>query len=349
MRHAIIEEDLQRIASEGLPWAQFAGKTVLVTGASGMLPAYLVEALLFLNEMRPGQHTHVLALVRDGARAQSRFRHYQSRTDLSFVVQDICAPLGISQHVDFIVHAASQASPRYFGKDPVGTLLPNVLGTQQLLNLARDHRVQGFLFFSSGEVYGQVDDAHPLIAERGYGYLDPTALRSCYAESKRMGETMCIAWAAQYGVPVRIARPFHTYGPGLRLDDGRVFADFVSDIISNRDIRLKSDGRAVRSFCYLADATAGFLTVLLRGQDAEAYNVGNEEATISMLDLANTLVGLFPEKRLRVLRETGRVAPGYLASPFSRNCPDTSKLRSLGWAPRTSIPEGFRRTIGSFQ
>jgi len=348
MRHSIIEEDLAQIVAEDLPWGQFSGKTVLVTGANGFLPAYMVEALLYLNEVCSDQRTHVLALTRNRERALARFAQYQERGDLTLLVQDVCEPLDSARHVDFIIHAASHASPKYFRDDPVGTLSPNVVGTHGLLRLAREHRVDGFLFFSSGEVYGEVGEAHPYIAEDNYGYLDPAALRSCYAESKRMGETMCVAWAAQYGIATRIVRPFHTYGPGMRLDDGRVFADFVSDIVNNRDIRLKSDGRAIRAFCYLADATAGFFTVLLRGRDAEPYNVGNEGAAVSMLDLANTLVQLFPEKQLQVLREAESADPGYLPSPLSRNCPDTSKVRELGWAPRTSISEGFRRTVRSY-
>ena len=161
---------------------------------------------------------------------------------MRLLVQDVCEPVALDEPIHFIVHAASQASPKYYGTDPVGTLSANVLGTYHLLNLAATHRVEAFLFFSSGEVYGQVAPERIPIRETDYGYLDPTDVRSCYGESKRMGETMCVAWAHQFGVPAKIVRPFHTYGPGMRLDDGRVFADFVADIVHDRDIVLKSDG-----------------------------------------------------------------------------------------------------------
>jgi len=262
-------------------------------------------------------------------------------------VQDVSAPIQLDLPHHFIIHAASQASPKYYGVDPVGTLSANVLGTMQLLELARKHPVISFLYFSSGEVYGETQ-CFPT-KESDYGYVDPTAIRSCYAESKRMGENMCVSWHAQYQVPTKIVRPFHTYGPGMKLDDGRVYADFVRDIIENRPIVLKSSGDAIRAFCYLADATAGFFTVLLNGMNGMAYNVGNSQAEISIKNLAGLLVDLFPEKKLTVLTEIITNDNGYLQSPISRNCPDISRINALGWAPNTSLANGFKRTIESFR
>ena len=162
-----------------------------------------------------------------------------------------------------------------------------------------------------------------------------------------MGETMCVAWAQQHGVPAKIVRPFHTYGPGMRLDNGRVFADFVADIVQGRDIVLKSDRSTIRAFCYLADATLGFFTVLLRGAVGQAYNIGSPEE-ISIFDLARLLVASFPEKGLSVVRDAGVRPPGYLQSPIVRNCPDITKAQGLGWAPTTSVQAGFIRTVRSF-
>jgi nucleoside-diphosphate-sugar epimerase len=163
-----------------------------------------------------------------------------------------------------------------------------------------------------------------------------------------MGENMCVSWFHQYNIPTKIVRPFHTYGPGLSLDDGRVYADFVADIVNNRDIIMKSDGSARRAFCYLTDAVQGFLTILLKGENGQAYNLGNPQGEISILELAVKLVDLFPEKGLKVLRQPIHDNPDYIPSQISRNCPDISKLLALGWQPQTSIEEGFKRTIGSF-
>ena len=347
MRHHIVTEDLEAITRAALPWDDLAGRTVLVTGAAGFLPAYMVETLLFLNEKRPDQKTRVLGLVRHEGRARARFAAYEGRPDLKLVVGDVSGPVDFGEPVHYIIHAASQASPKYYKSDPVGTLSANIAGTQRLLEMAREQGTKSFLFFSSGEVYGRISDAQVPTREDDYGPVDPMDVRSCYGESKRMGETLCVAWHAQYGVPARVARPFHTYGPGMSLDDGRVFADFVADIVAGRDIVMKSDGRATRAFCYLADAAAGFFTVLLKGTSGEAYNVGNDKAESSILDLALRLVALFPEKDLRVVQQPVPT-DGYLQSKISRGCPEISRARALGWEPTTTIEDGFKRTVLSF-
>lgn len=203
------------------------------------------------------------------------------------------------------------------------------------------------MFFSSGEVYGVPLIEKKLVAEDDYGYLDPMKVRSCYAESKRIGETMCVAWGHQYDIKTVVVRPFHTYGPGMSLDDGRVFADFVADVVAGRSIVLRSNGLALRPFCYLSDASIGFFTVLLRGEKSEAYNVGNPLAEISIKDLAVILSELSPGRRVGVSIEFSD-NKGYMQSPVPRSCPSISKLEKIGWFPRIGIKEGFSRTIRSF-
>lgn len=347
MRNLIIEEDLKFITDSNVPWSSLEGKNVLISGANGFLPAYLVETILFLNETRFENKTKVFALVRNREKAMHRFAIYKNRMDLIFIVQDVCEPVNIKEKIHFIIHAASQASPKYYGRDPVGTLSANVLGTKNFLELARVKKTESFLFFSSGEVYGDVPEKDIPIKENVYGYLDPTDVRSCYAESKKMGETMCVCWFHQYSVPAKIVRPFHTYGPGMKLDDGRVYADFVSDIVHNRNIIMKSDGSAIRAFCYIADAAVGFFTVLLKGKNGEAYNVGDTQGEISILDLANLLVGLFQEKNLKVEKKEV-IQEGYIKSKITRHSPDISKIAELGWGPKHSLERGFVRTIRSF-
>ena len=342
----IIQEDVNEILKAPLPWDQLLGKTVLVTGANGFLPAYMVRTLLELSNRHPNTPVQVIGLVRNLEKARQRFMEYADNPCLKLIQGAITAPIQLDMPVDIIIHAASQASPKFYGTDPVGTLAANTLGTYYLLELAAEKKVSRFLYFSSSEVYGALDDASS-ITENQYGKIDPTQVRSCYAESKRMGETTCVSFAAQKQIPVTIARPFHTYGPGLALDDGRVFADFVANVVKGENIVMNSDGAAVRSFCYLADATVGFFTVLLLGESGHAYNVGNPDGAISIRDLANIVVQLYPEKQLNAV--FGASQPGtYLASSFNVLCPNIEKISRLGWKPKTGVAEGFRRTIDSF-
>lgn len=345
MRHTIIEEDLKNIVSAALPWHELAGKTILVTGANGMLPAYMVETLLFLNETLFAHKVKVLALVRNNDKAMRRFAHYLGRSDLSFLVQDVCAPVDVDGPIDIIIHAASQASPKYYGVDPVGTLTANVIGTGNMLDLARQHKCQSFLFFSSGEIYGTANASGIPVREDCCGAIDPLDIRACYPESKRMGETMCASWLRQHEVAVKIVRPFHTYGPGMSLDDGRVFADFVAAIVGNTHLRLNSSGEARRVFCYLSDATQAFFAVLLKGKSGEAYNVANPSAESSIAGLADLLVSLYPEKKLAVFKQAAR---SELQSKTLQTLPDIGKITALGWRPETDLASGFRRTIDSF-
>ena len=348
LQNAIIAQDIEFIKNAPIDWNRFLGKTILVVGANGFLPAYMVETLLSLNETHLNGSVKVIGAVRNMKKAKHRFSKYLKRKDFFLKEMNLATSIDLQDKVHFIIHAASQASPKYYGIDPVGTLLPNTIGTNNLLIFALKNPVESFLFFSSGEVYGEISPNQIPTNEKDYGFIDPTDVRSCYGESKRMGETMCISYKHQYNIPAKIVRPFHTYGPGMRLDDGRVFADFVSDIVNDKDIIMKSDGSARRAFCYLADAIIGFFTVLLAGKNGEAYNVGNPDGELSIKELAFILIDLFPEKKLQVIEMNNLTGNDYLKSPIGRNCPDISKIRNLGWMPHFSVPEGFKRTIQSY-
>lgn len=342
----IIDEDLVIITSQDLKWERFRNKTVFISGATGFLPAYLIHTFLYLND-KLNLDLKVIGLARNESKAKEKYSAELKRKDFLLLYQDVCEPVIYNEKIDFIIHAASQASPKFYGSDPVGTLNANVLGTNNLLHLAKKNSVESFLFFSTSEVYGEVPENQIPTKENEFGYLDPANVRSCYGESKRLGETMCVSWMHQYNIPVKIVRPFHTYGPGMDLNDGRVYADFISDIVHNRNIEMKSDGQAKRAFCYISDATVAFLIVLLNGINGEAYNAGNPQQEISILNLAEKLVKMFPEKNLKVI--TQKISnSGYLRSKVSRVCPDITKISILGWKPVISIETGFKKTIMSY-
>ena len=347
----VINLDVALIANRNLPWEKLDGCQIVVTGAGGFLGGYLIRTLLALHTLDKVEHPiKVVAMVRNVERATRRFADLQNDGNFELMHWDLntIAVPDIGQ-TQYIIHAASQASPRFYGSDPVGTLLPNAVGTAALLEaLSRSDDARGFLFVSSSEVYGAVTGDVSL-TESDYGVVDPATVRACYAESKRVGETMCVAWHQQYALPTFIVRPFHTYGPGLQPEDGRVFADFAFNVVRNENIVINSDGKARRAFCYVADAVAGFFSVLLKGEQSVAYNVANPAGELSVLELADMLVGLFPEKRLRVEHRFNADDKRYLSSAYSRLIPNVTRLLSLGWSADISPSQGFKRMIEAHQ
>lgn len=343
-----IKQDLINIISENLPWHKFKNKIILITGGNGFLASYIIKSLLSAN-IYYKLNLKILCLVRNKTSKLNRLKSVKNNKSLNIFYHNLNKPLPKNiPNSNFIIHSASQASPKYYHADPVGTLLPNSIGTFHLLEYAVKCKSEKFLFFSSGEVYGVPLNKNKKIKEDNFGYLDPTNLRSCYAESKRIGETMCIAYSKQFNLNISIVRPFHTYGPGLDLDDGRVFADFVGDVVFKRKIIVKGNGLEKRCFCYLADATIGFLRILLNGADKEVYNLGNPYCEISIKNLAKLISNLFPDRIFQIKFERSSNKKKYLKSSVTKLIPSIEKIKKLGWFPKTSLEEGFSKTINSF-
>mgnify|MGYP003601759465 FL=1 len=347
---AVINRDVRTIADTPLPWDMLSGCRVVVTGAAGFLGGYLTRLLQSLHALgKISQPIRVVAIVRDSARARATLTDLSDNPDFELFQADLNAlAVPAIGAVHYVLHAASQASPKFYGVDPVGTILPNTVGTVALLEALRcSDDPRGFLFVSSSEVYGNVDGAASL-AEEDYGTVNPATVRACYAEGKRAGETICVSYHQQYALPTFIVRPFHTYGPGLKPDDGRVFADFAFSVVRDVNIIMTSDGSSRRAYCYVTDAIAGIFTVLLKGQPGTPYNVANPAAEMSVLDLAELVVGLLPEKGLAVMRRVPDNNAAYMPSPYNRLIPAVSRLNELGWHARVTPADGFRRMIGAY-
>ena len=346
-KNEIIRKDMRELSLRKLPYEELRGSSILITGASGMLASYLVYFFMYLNETR-NCGIKITALVRNEKKAWDKFGDFRENPNFCLMVQNVCEPLEIEEGIDYIIHAAGNASPYYILNDPVGIIAANTAGTVNMLELARRKGTKKVLYTSTREVYGKMPDGTEEISEDTFGSLNPMELRACYPESKRMAETICRSYYHQYQVPFTAVRIAHSYGPGMSIDsDGRVMSDFISDVVNGRNIILKSTGYAERAFCYITDAVAGMLFALLKGNVGEAYNIANEKEPLPIRNVAEMLTELFPERGLKVVFDIPEtMSEGY--SKMGRIRLNTEKLESLGWECDVSLREGLIRTVKSF-
>jgi nucleoside-diphosphate-sugar epimerase len=336
-------------------FTDLCGKHLLITGGAGFLGYYLAQSIMYWNEKQKNSESIRLTLYDNYIRGvPSWLTRLKVNHNVILTKYDITEPL--PPYVDdfhYIIHAASIASPTYYRKHPIETMDANVNGLRSLLEYAKQQKVtgkpiEGFLFFSSSEVYGDPSHENIPTPETYYGYVSCTGPRACYDESKRYGETLCVNFAQQYDLPIKIARPFNNYGPGLKITDKRVLPDFVRDVLAGRDIVLLSDGSPTRTFCYVADAIIGYFKILKNGRKGQAYNIGVEAPEISMRDLADQVRksanDLFDYKGTVVHQRTSDT--DYLADNPSRRCPKIDKARDeLEYNPRVSLEEGLKRSL----
>ncbi len=335
----VLEDDLKTIIAEDLSWEKLKNKTVMITGASGMVGSYMLYVLLMLNdEKHYGIKVH--AVMRNVNKLPEEIRN---REDVNVVVADVTKDIPDVGDIDYIIHAASPASPLIMQNQPVETIAANTIGTFKTLELAKEKNAEEYLFISSREIYGQPDEGQEFFYENTYGFVDQLNPRSCYSEGKKAAETMCVCFHEEYGLNTKIARLAHTYGPGMSIYDGRVQADFLKNVYHNEDIVLKSEGTAVRTYTYIADAIAGMYRILLDSEDI-VYNIGNEAGKVSIRDLAEILVSIYPERGLKLVFDIPEGGTKGTA-PYTLGILSSEKLRKLGWNPKYSVKDGFKRTL----
>jgi dTDP-glucose 4,6-dehydratase/UDP-glucuronate decarboxylase len=351
----VVDQDLEYICHRlEKEFAALSGKNILITGGGGFLGYYLIQSLLHWNRTAGEKGVEVTVYDNYVRGLPLWLSSLTGDPNLKLVKHDITRPLPMDiEDFQYIIHAASIASPIYYRKYPIETMDANVNGLRFLLEYCRrqkesDRPVEGFLFYSTSEIYGDPTPENIPTPETYRGNVSCTGPRACYDESKRYGETLCVNFARQYDLPIRIARPFNNYGPGLKITDRRVIPDFVRDILEGRDIIIHPNGSPTCTFCYIADAIVGYFKILIRGRDGEAYNIGVESPEVSVADFADKLISIAGEifgYRGKVVKRSGSHAD-YLEDTSNRRCPRIDKAREeLEYDPSVSLDEGIRRSL----
>jgi len=330
------KKDILLIFEQNLPWERLSEANILVTGATGLIGGCLVETLM----INPHLDYQVYASGRNDERAKARFKDFADNPAFHFVKYDVMQPMQSDVRFDYIIHAASDANPKFYATQPVEVMKANICGADHLISYGINHGMKRFLYVSSGEVYGEGDGR--VFKEDYSGYVDCAKPRSCYPSSKRAAETLCVSYAAEYGADVVIARPCHTYGPHFTEQDNRVYAQFIRNVLRGEDIVMKSTGEQFRSWCYVVDCVSALLHILLKGESGEAYNIADTYSNICIRELAETIAAIGGRKVVIDLPDADEKR-GF--NPVTKSVFSTGKLESLGWNPQNHISTGLKNTI----
>lgn len=352
----VVAHDLDYIVRQASEEFQtMSGRALTIAGGAGFLGYYLVQSALHWNKVHADRPPIRLTVLDSFIRGVPDWlTALAGDKNLRLIKHDVTNPLPADLgDIEYLIHGASIASPIFYRQYPIETMDANINGLRFFLDYALRQKakgapVHGILFYSSSEIYGDPSPEFIPTPETYRGYVSCTGPRACYDESKRFGETLCVNFVRQHGLPIKVARPFNNYGPGLKISDRRVIPDFARDILNGRDIVMLSDGSAKRTFCYSADAIVGYYKALVKGGPGEAYNVGVETPEISMLELADRLIAisreLFGYEGKLVRQESSD--KDYLVDNPNRRCPIITKAREqLGYDPQVTIDDGLRRSM----
>ncbi len=341
----VLQKDFDEIVESNTPFDELNGKTVFITGATGLIGSQFIKSLACYNRKK-GSDIKLVAFVRSAEKAQKVFGDIPN---IEFVIGNITDKIEYKGDVDYIVHGASATSSKYFVEHPVETIKTAIDGTTSVLEFAKEKKVEGFVYLSSLEVYGTPNEKSVLIGEDDYGYIDPLNVRSSYSEGKRMVECLCCSYAGEYNVPIKIARLSQTFGAGVEYNDGRVFAEFARCAIEKKDIVLHTQGNTVRSYCYTTDAVSAITYILLKGKTGEAYNVTNMSTACSIKEMAQLVCDIFEDSGIQVKIDIPDNIASFGYNPEMIIRLDSSKLEGLGWKASVSIEEMFKRLVASMK
>lgn len=334
--NSTFEKDLAICSDSIIDKEILLNKSILITGATGLIGSFIVEELLYLNQVSNFQ-IQVIALGRNSKRLKERFSEYLNDEKLVLIEQDITEPFKkelSNLHVDYVIHAASNAFPKAFKEDPVGTMQANLNGTDNLLAYSVANKVKRFLFVSTGEVYGVLDKSKAPFTEELSGFIDFTDVRSCYPSSKRAAETLVVSYVKQYDLDCVSVRPSHIFGANYTRFDNRASVQFFENVKGGQDIILKSLATNLRTYCYIVDCVSSLLTVLIKGEKGEVYNLTN---TTNKVTLANFAEEIAKYCNRQVKFELGGQKETSEKTPIEIAVLSDKKVRELGWKPYFSL------------
>ena len=337
----LYQAQLQTIAAQSLPWERLQDKTILLSGATGMLGKCLIDLLMQKNRLSDSG-IRVIALSRKEEIARERLASYWELPEFSYLSCDINQGIPECGKVDFVIHAASNTHPRQYALDPIGTIASNIIGTKNLLDYAVSHGTELFCFLSSVEIYGENRGDVEKFQESYLGQLDCNTLRAGYPESKRVGETLCNAYRETYGQTFVIPRLSRLYGPTMLPSDSKAISQFIRKAAAKEDIVLKSEGNQKYSYTFVTDAVNAILHIMLLGAEGEAYNVADRESDMELKNLAEILADIAGRKVIFELPEESE-RKGY--STATKALLDAGKLEKLGWQAKVHLAEGLRCTV----
>lgn len=339
--NSILNEDILSVCEDrGIPWERLAGKNVFVTGATGLIGSLLVKSLLALPE-----DVRVTAMVRDMGKAERVFSDVLDMDRLEIYRGDVNDKISCKSDVSYIVHGASITSSKMMVERPADVIKTSVGGSMNILEFAREKSVEGMVYLSSMEIYG-IPETDEKIYENCYRYLDHLNVRSSYPESKKLVETLCAAYAKQYGLPVNIVRLTQTFGAGVEFEDNRAFADFARNAFLGRNIVLHTKGETKRCYLYTADAVRAVLYIMLSGTPGEAYNAANEDTYCTICEMAQTAAALGRDCRVEI-QESEISAFGY--APTLKMNLSVDKLKELGWKAKYGLRDMFSRMMACWR
>lgn len=339
----ISKQIIQDISEEIIPefkndLKSLAGKTILITGGNGFLPSYLVDTFIEVNKTL-NNPINLIIVNKNKISENSRLGHLINHKNVKFIAADAGKEFEIPNHPDIIIHAASRANPTSFLEDPIDTIDANVNGIRYLLEYARKNPVEQFIFFSSGEIYGNPVKEFVPTPETYNGNTDCLGKYACYIEAKRFSETLAITYFRQHNVPVKFLRILLAYGPGMR-NDGKVVSDFFEAALKDKEIKIRDKGEAKRSFCYASDAARQIFYVMFKGKNGEAYNIADDTNNVSIRELAEMIS--------ETLDNGSKVTPNMSAVSKDIYGVDTrfldiEKIKSLGFNIGVGLKEGLNR------